>query len=498
MKRKWCSLALLLIVSGLILSGCGPAVARPAGSPTAAPAPTEALATPMSSTLTEAAEYELTVAAASPTPSTGEEYCTDWKSGTRMSYQEAVEIVRSSECLERGQLKGTHFCNEFTGTWWIDLDIEKPGCMPACVIRVVERTAEINWRCTGVIPKEATARTAQPTGVPTAVPPTATLVAAPTATVPVPAVTQMGCLGKIPAERPPTQSWGEIITGYQLLGQLPQNLPRSAPVFRLQAPDGSAEWAESMSRQFGFSSQLTAMQGGDPAYPEYYVSEGTRSLNLWSISGAFNYQNGQLLSPPQPPERLPKDETEAISIARAFLEQRVLLPNDCTSHPEAELQQGSWPDPKDRGQMTQAPSAWEVRFPRYLEGEAVRGFWMSGVRVTLGEGGEVAALTHLHREAEEQGIYPLKTVEEAWQEVLAGRATHVDSIALGTGGGKPQPFSVLVQEVGLGYREAEVMRLQAYLQPYYLFQGQAQSQGGEAPITLYVPALAQEWLEEAS
>ena len=144
MRSKLRILGLLLLLSASVLGGCGPIVARP----------TEAGATLVSSTLTEVAAYELTVAAATPTPSTGVRYCTDWKTGTRMSYEEAVEIAEESECVGQGQLKNTSSCNEFTGTWWIDLDIEQPGCNPACVVRVTDKTAEINWRCTGVIPRE--------------------------------------------------------------------------------------------------------------------------------------------------------------------------------------------------------------------------------------------------------------------------------------------------------------------------------------------------------
>ena len=80
------------------------------------------------------------------------EYCVDSDTGTKLSYQEAVEIAQDSDCLEQGQLKETHFCNENSGTWWIDLDIDKPGCNPACVVNVSDRTAEINWRCTGALP----------------------------------------------------------------------------------------------------------------------------------------------------------------------------------------------------------------------------------------------------------------------------------------------------------------------------------------------------------
>jgi len=76
---------------------------------------------------------------------------------TGMTLTEAREIARSSECGDR--LKDTYICNEDTGTWWIDLDIEKEGCNPACVVNVKTKTAAINWRCTGVILEpEATLR----------------------------------------------------------------------------------------------------------------------------------------------------------------------------------------------------------------------------------------------------------------------------------------------------------------------------------------------------
>jgi hypothetical protein len=44
----------------------------------------------------------------------------------------------------------SYFCNTNSQTWWIDLNISKQGCSPACVIFVENKTAEINWRCTGL------------------------------------------------------------------------------------------------------------------------------------------------------------------------------------------------------------------------------------------------------------------------------------------------------------------------------------------------------------
>jgi len=70
---------------------------------------------------------------------------------TPMSEKRARSIAEtSSGCVEDGPLKDTAFYNENSKTWWIDLDIDKPGCNPACVISEDEHV-EINWRCIGLI-----------------------------------------------------------------------------------------------------------------------------------------------------------------------------------------------------------------------------------------------------------------------------------------------------------------------------------------------------------
>jgi hypothetical protein len=120
MKSKLATLGFATILSIVIFSGCGSTGAQPNDS-----------------------EREQ-----------GED-CLDADTGAKLSYREAVDIAQDSECLEQGDLKETRFCNENTGTWWIELDIDKPGCNPACVIDVSDRTAEINWRCTGLVPPSA-------------------------------------------------------------------------------------------------------------------------------------------------------------------------------------------------------------------------------------------------------------------------------------------------------------------------------------------------------
>ncbi len=67
-----------------------------------------------------------------------------------MSFSDAMAIA-GEQCGDNATMN--RICNEGTKTWWIDMDIVRPGCSPACVVNVETRTAEINWRCTGLLPQ---------------------------------------------------------------------------------------------------------------------------------------------------------------------------------------------------------------------------------------------------------------------------------------------------------------------------------------------------------
>jgi hypothetical protein len=85
-----------------------------------------------------------------PSENSEEEFCQKEGTDIKLSLSEAKEIAILGECGNK--LKDTYICNEVTGTWWINLDIEREGCNPACVIDVETKIAEINWRCTGLLP----------------------------------------------------------------------------------------------------------------------------------------------------------------------------------------------------------------------------------------------------------------------------------------------------------------------------------------------------------
>jgi len=77
--------------------------------------------------------------------------CASESSGKVMELKEALSIASASICAQNGTLTDRHNCNSGTGTWWIDLETQKRGCSPACVVNVDNKTAELNWRCTGTL-----------------------------------------------------------------------------------------------------------------------------------------------------------------------------------------------------------------------------------------------------------------------------------------------------------------------------------------------------------
>lgn len=71
-----------------------------------------------------------------------------------MSLKEARSIASASLCSEKGTVNSEGTYNSNSKTWWFDLavkdELSQEGCNPACVVSEGTKTAEINWRCTGL------------------------------------------------------------------------------------------------------------------------------------------------------------------------------------------------------------------------------------------------------------------------------------------------------------------------------------------------------------
>ena len=70
---------------------------------------------------------------------------------TQSNMDKAIDLAQNSECTKEGTLTEQIHYNYNSKTWWIDLELPKQGCNPACVVNLEKKTAEINWRCTGLV-----------------------------------------------------------------------------------------------------------------------------------------------------------------------------------------------------------------------------------------------------------------------------------------------------------------------------------------------------------
>lgn len=70
-----------------------------------------------------------------------------------ISPEEAKLIALESQCAEKGTVASEGLYNSNSKTWWFNLavkdEFKQEGCNPACVVSEGDKTAEINWRCTG-------------------------------------------------------------------------------------------------------------------------------------------------------------------------------------------------------------------------------------------------------------------------------------------------------------------------------------------------------------
>lgn len=72
--------------------------------------------------------------------------------GIRLTENEARQIAEQS-CIKGEETLFTGSYNPHSRTWWFDasLNAVQAGCNPACVVSEATKTAEINWRCTGLV-----------------------------------------------------------------------------------------------------------------------------------------------------------------------------------------------------------------------------------------------------------------------------------------------------------------------------------------------------------
>lgn len=64
-----------------------------------------------------------------------------------------AKLIAEHSCVKGGEVLTAGTYNSNSKTWWFDANLNsvREGCTPACVVNEETKTAEINWRCTGLV-----------------------------------------------------------------------------------------------------------------------------------------------------------------------------------------------------------------------------------------------------------------------------------------------------------------------------------------------------------
>lgn len=78
----------------------------------------------------------------------------NWNAPSHLLSESEARAIAEKTCIKGGESLSSGSYNENSKTWWFDanLNATQQGCNPACVVSEDTKSAEINPRCTGLIP----------------------------------------------------------------------------------------------------------------------------------------------------------------------------------------------------------------------------------------------------------------------------------------------------------------------------------------------------------
>ena len=75
----------------------------------------------------------------------------EFETPCKLTETQAFGVAEAGLCQDAGKINRANAAyNDNSLTWWFDIQSNRTGCSPACVV-YNNRTSEINWRCTGLI-----------------------------------------------------------------------------------------------------------------------------------------------------------------------------------------------------------------------------------------------------------------------------------------------------------------------------------------------------------
>jgi len=297
--------------------------------------------------------------------------------------------------------------------------------------------------------------------------------------------------GKLPAISFPKEK-SQKPTDLQLEtaeGHLPTDLPSVEKVYFIPQIGGrflSLDKATSLAEKLGFTAKPKKISENIYWF-DNSINNTQLKINVLTESFEYSYAylgDQTLINPSSLPS-----ETEAINITKTFLERIGKLTSDLK---EGEYKPTYWKITTNK--LVAAISPSEADFMRINiarikiddkysvlppnPNQDLVSVLISGIEIQSKNVVEVK-YTHFPIDQEKFGTYPLKTIQQAWDEIKSGK------YFLASFDGS-QTSSVKIRKISMGYFNPPA--LARFLQPIFVFQGDNNFWG-------YVPAPPIEWSE---
>jgi hypothetical protein len=243
--------------------------------------------------------------------------------------------------------------------------------------------------------------------------------------------------------------------------------PEKILVYKTIPPIVTKETTLALAKKFNVTGTLrgeTVVQSEDLVYDVF----------IRKNSGTASYSNAKRPNNAMDaPDKLPSDE-EAAKIATQFLKEKDLLPEGAFfSRIEREYARGIDKDGKEiryNGRIV-------VWFGRKLNGLDVKGTQLS---IEIGGNGDVIGYYANWRDYSPFKEYPLKSPETAIEDLQK------QGIAVGV----EKPDTISITNFNLAYRTTPGAYAEEYLEPVWVFSGEAFINGKSVmPVQAYIPAL---------
>jgi len=298
--------------------------------------------------------------------------------------------------------------------------------------------------------------------------------------------------GKLPAINFPHEK-GKKPESFQLEtinGSLPTDLPGATKVYFIPQIEGkflSLDKTISLARAIGFQNPPEKISENI-----YRFRNSVKNINLKinvltkNFEYSYSYLDDQtLINPPS----LPSKE-EATKTAKSFLRNMGKLTDELE---EGEAEGSYWKIKEDHLIRAVAPAEADfIRIDIFRKkindqysivspwaDKSLVSVLISGINIQSENVVEVK-YTHFPVDLEKYATYPLKEINQAWEELKSG------NFFLASSGDNQEMKSVKVRKVSLGYFNPSTPT--KFLQPIFIFQGDNNFWG-------YVPAILTEWSE---